>query len=252
MKKSLLFIAMNLLLGSYHLTAQVVAFSDDYESYETGTNLTSQGYAVWEGVATVTDEATSGSAPANGTKYVLCQPGGNNFYLRKPLTLEVGKSYTFEVMTKTPAGNNYRVVAHIGTRNVQTPLLKNKDWAKTSLDFTVAAGEENCIFWIYSYPKTAVHVDDFIIKEQSATAISETGAFSGLTVQYSAESVRITGVTPFAGYQLFSLGGQVISSAEAVNSDELSINLSGLAKGLYLISVTDVNGRVYTEKVVRK
>lgn len=252
MKKSLLFITA-VVVGLSTATAQNVVFEDRYESFDVGTSLTNEGYAVWEGTATVTDEATSGSAPANGSKYAFCQPGGNSFYLRKPLTLEVGKSYTFEVMTKSPAGNNHRIVARIGTRNVQSALINHTDWQSTSVNFTVEAGEEECVFWIYSFPTTAVHVDDFIVKEQGATAISQNEASKGLSVLYSSNAqLRVTGDAALASYSVFSLNGQAVQRADAINANELLIDLSAQAKGIYVIKATDVNGLVYIQKVIRR
>ncbi len=246
MKKNLLFIIV-LVLAFTGLKAQSTVFKDDFESYAEGVSLAESGYIIWEGGATVTVGAAN-----SGTKYAKCMPSANNFYLRKTLTLEVGKTHTFEVMTKSPDGKNHRAVAKIGDRTIQGDLLNKTDWTKTSIEFTVAQGETEAIFWVYSFPVSEVQVDDFIITKKVTTGISEfrNTNISVLPAQ-SAGIFRISGLNEIYECTVYNLNGQMIKKYANVNSTEAKINLTDSPNGLYILHVKDANGIKEVKKIFR-
>lgn len=159
--------------------AYVAVFADDFEGYEDGYNLADTGYVLWEGGATVVDVEVAGGRVANsGTKYAHLSPSANNYYFRRPLDLEEGADYVFELFTRSPGAKNHRAVAKIGDRTIQGPLQNDTVWTKTSVEFTVGAGETSAIFWVYSYPVSRVDLDDFGIYKK----VDGSGTLSGLTI----------------------------------------------------------------------
>ncbi|PWD98915.1 glycosyl hydrolase [Marinilabilia rubra] len=137
-----------------------IVFQDGFETYDPGADLGGKGYSVWEGNANV----ASGDA-FSGDNFAQCEPNNNSFYFRKKLTLEEGKTYTFEVMTKSPEGKNHKAVAKIGDRNIGGDLVSSTEWTKSSYTFTTGEGETKAIVFIYSWPVSRVDVDDITIKE---------------------------------------------------------------------------------------
>lgn len=136
--------------------AQTVIFEDQFENYNPGFDLAGAGYVLWTGTASVAE----GDA-ADGTHYAVLQPTANNCYFRRSFTLEEGQSYTFEVDTRSPDGMNHRAVAKVGTRTIQGSLVNQTTWTKSSITFTVEAGESEVTLWIYSYPVNRVDIDGF-------------------------------------------------------------------------------------------
>lgn len=257
MKKQLLLLLV-LPAISLALNAQTV-FEDDYESYDDGTNLTSEGYAVWAGVATVVDDQvqTEESPAYSGHKYAKCIPDDNNFYLRKSITLEEGKTYTFEVVTRSPAGKNHKIAIDLGEgdgkRTVASSLVNNTTWSKVSVEVEVGSGETSAVAYVYSWPKTRVDVDDFKIYEGTATRISKNEMKSFKVFPNPSEGVfNLTGENTIKEYVVFNSAGQVVNSVSSVGNSRTSVDLSGMPKGVYLIKVTDDKGVNHMVKTMIK
>jgi hypothetical protein len=208
MKKNLLFM-FALLTGFTFLSAQTVVFGDDFESYADDSNLADAGYAVWVGGAVVSDVTIDGGTAVSGDKIAVCQPSGNDYYFRKTVDVEEGKNYTFEAMTKSPGAKNHRIAYKLGTdAPVLAPLVGATEWTKSTLSFTPAAGQTSVILWLYSYPVSTVHLDDFMLTVEDAvntsgtlTALSiDVGTlvpdFDQFTFDYSAELPAGTTVAP--------------------------------------------------------
>lgn len=244
MKKILLIISVFVVCFS-GLKAQNYVFKDDFQGYAEGFSLADTTYVLWEGGATV----AIGEA---NNKYANCQPGGNNFYLRKSLTLEAGKSYIFDVMTKSPGGKNHRAVAKLGDRTVQGDLVNKTEWTKTSLEFTVADGETEAVLWVYSYPVSEVDVDDFMIYEKVTTKIAN---FSNAGIQLlpsqSQGEFRLLCPEEISECSVYNINGSIIRKYNHINSTETKINLSDAPNGIYLVHVKDIQGMVSVKKIFR-
>ena len=153
--KTFLLLFLGLTLSVWTANAQIVVFEDDFEDHETGISVTDLGWVTWEGGAVIEEgDAYSGS------KFVLCQPSNNNFYLRRPITLEAGKTYKYEVATKSPNGFNHRTQVIVGGTTIQGDLEDNDTWVVKEIEFTVGEGEEDVVLTVYSWPIQDVHVDD--------------------------------------------------------------------------------------------
>jgi hypothetical protein len=244
MKKNLLVITVFMLFVS-GIQAQNYVFKDDFQGYDEGFSLADTSYVIWEGGAVI----ATGEA---GNKFAKCQPAGNNFYLRKPVTLEVGKSYIFEVTTKSPDGKNHRAVAKLGERTIQGDLLNKTEWTKTTIEFTVADGEAEAILWVYSFPVSEVDVDDFMIYEKGTTKITEfRNAKINVFPSQSPGEFRVLGTEEISECSVYNINGKLIKKYARVNSGELKINLSDSPNGIYLISVKDIQNEISVKKIFR-
>lgn len=252
MKKTLLFVFAVLMGLPTLLEAQATVFEDDFESYANGYNLVDAGYAVWAGTATVTDVSVAGGDAFSGNNFAQCQPDNNDFYLRKNLTLEEGKTYTFEVMTKSPDGKNHRAVAKVGDRSIQGDLVNATDWTKTSITFTVGAGETDVIVWVYSWPVSRVDVDDFRVVEESATAISNVKADAVQVAQTASGEFLVSAENNISSLSVYTSGGQLVKQVVNTGTSEVKFNLNGQSQGLYVLCIEDVRGNVSVKKVVNK
>jgi hypothetical protein len=169
--------------------------------------------------------------------------------------LEVGKSYTFEVSTKSPAEKNHRVVAKVGDRNVQSELIKHAEWAKTTLNFTIGAGETNVILWVYSYPVSAVHVDNFKLTDDSGTPtnINEVAEFSvRMFPNPTSGKLHIKHNSRILSLNVYDISGKLIDVKNGINRKEYTMDMSSYQKGSYFFTLFDAQGKSHTQKVLVK
>jgi hypothetical protein len=246
MKKSLLFLGI-LMASVIGVNAQSVVFQDDFESYDVGTNLAEKGYVLWEGGATVAaEEGTT-------NKIAVCTPSAQNFYFRRVFTLTEGKSYTFEVSTKSPDAKNHRVVAQVGTRNVQSELINSTTWKKTTLKFTVGTGETNVTLWIYSFPVNAVHLDNYKLIDDNGVATKINNA-PELSVQMFPNptngELNIYHSARILSLNVYDIAGKLIETRNDVNREQYRMDLTTYQKGVYFLAVLDVEGKRITQKVM--
>jgi hypothetical protein len=180
MKKNLLFL-IALLTGFTVLSAQTVVFGDDFESYDDDYNLAGAGYVIWEGGAVVSDVTVDGGTAVSGNKIAVLQPSGQNYYFRKTVDVEEGKNYTFEAMTKSPGAKNHRIAYVLGSdAAVNAPLVNATEWTKSTLSFTPAAGQISVVLYLYSFPVSTVHLDDFMLTVEDA--VSTSGTLTALSI----------------------------------------------------------------------
>jgi len=257
MKKNLLFL---LVLAALSLTmnAQNIVFEDDFESYADATNLATAGYVVWEGTASVVDvDVQTGESPAySGHKYAKCivENGHHNFYLRKELTLEEGKTYIFEAVTRSPAGKNHKIAIKVGDRSVASSLVNHTDWNKVSVEVTIAAGETSAVAYVYSWPESRVDVDDFKVYEKgSATRISKNKVESFKVFPNPSKGLfTLSGENTINEYVVYNSAGQAVKDVSSIDNLQTTVNLSGLPKGLYMIKVIDKKGDNHIVKTLVK
>ena len=160
MKKNLL-LTIAMLTGFTFLSAQTVVFSDDFESYDEGTSLTSAGYDVWEGTASV----VLGDA-YEGNKFGQSDVSKINFAIRKSLTLEAGKTYTIEIATKIQDGVKHILQVHPkAAYEAAWVECFNADWVNQTTQFTVTAGNEEVVVALYRYGLKQMSFDNIVIKE---------------------------------------------------------------------------------------
>ncbi len=65
-------------------------------------------------------------------------------------------------------------------------------------------------------------------------------------------SIHIKSPLPVQNIRLFNLLGQEIVTMNGLNDNTVELNVSSLEKGIYILSVEDVNGNVHKEKIMKK
>ena len=65
-------------------------------------------------------------------------------------------------------------------------------------------------------------------------------------------TLRVQSPVPVRAVQLYNLLGQEVRSLTGLNTASVTMNTSSLDKGVYILSVEDLNGNVHKEKIVKK
>jgi hypothetical protein len=138
-----------------------IIFQDDFEAYAEGANLSGEGYVVWEGTASV------GAAGAfEGDRFGQSDISKINFAIRRALTLEAGKTYSFEVTTKMQDGVAHTIQVHPKAAYGDVwKTATNAGWETHTVQFTVTAGNENVVIALYRYAKKQLAFDNIVVKE---------------------------------------------------------------------------------------
>ncbi|MFW6277443.1 MAG: glycoside hydrolase family protein [Prolixibacteraceae bacterium] len=138
-----------------------IVFQDNFEDYASGSDLTDQGYIVWEGSASV----VSGDA-FEGQHFGQSDASKNNFALRRPITLEAGKTYSIEIATKMQDGAKHTLQVHPRDEYEYAWVeCLNSDWQINSTEITITEGNEEVIIALYRWPKKVLSFDNIVIRE---------------------------------------------------------------------------------------
>ncbi len=243
------------MFGFSHVTAQTI-FEDNFNSYEVGVDVSTLGFSLVNPLP-----ATIQAADAlnnNGSKFVkITASGTSNINIKAPArNLEVGKSYTYEVMTSTPSAKNRTPYVYFtGGRTLGGTIVNAPAWTKSSYSFTVQAGESEAKVAVISQEKTIdVYFDDMLLYEFVPPAATPEIQSSNIKVVKNLLNgeYRIIGNDLIAGYEVFNTKGQVVEQAADLNSRDISLNLNNLSKGIYIFKITDINSQVYMQKVVNQ
>jgi hypothetical protein len=247
--KTLVLLFLALTLSAWTAHAQTVVFEDNFEAHAPGTSVSDLGWITWEGGAVIEEgEAFS------GTKFVLCQPSANNFYLRKHITLEVGKTYKYEVATKSPNSFNHRPQVRAGTRTIQGDLANNNNWVVKEIEFTVEEGEEEVDLIVYSFPVQPVHVDAVKLTEVGDPTSVNLLELSDVAVTYGSFPGEFVIKSPqsLSSCKIYNIAGQQVINVTLTPEADNRINLSGYPAGMYIFHIEDSNGNVQPIKVINK
>jgi hypothetical protein len=255
MKNFLLFV-FTMFFSISAMNAQTVVFEDGFESYEDGYNLTGAGYSVWEGTAKVTDVTAEGvTATANsGDKFGKSDASKNNFAFRKAFTLEAGKTYTWEVATKIQDGVKHTLQVN-PTSTYQKVDVTNDDWQKHSIQFTVQEGFEEVTLAVYRWAKKVVSFDDFKLIDNSGTStqISEVPEFSvSMFPNPTNGELHIQHNTMILSLNVYDITGKLIDVQNSIDQKHYTMDMTAYKKGIYFVTLYDVEEKSHTQKVVVK
>ena len=245
MKNILLLIAFMLISWTSALKAQTEIFSDNFDSYETTTSVTTLGYLMWECGATIKADITANS----GLNYAsMAGTAGKTNYMRKRLEGTAGHNYTFNVFTLQPTGVTHKIGAKSQTGtlvNVISPTnLNNNTWVKQSISFT-AVNTENVEIFLYIWGANTLHSDDWELIDNSVTTNITSTPTSTVNVLKTGENQLSISGCEVSVVKLFDLSGKLLQTA---NQNNIVVNSS--LKGIYLAKIADKSGAVYHRKFV--
>jgi hypothetical protein len=252
MKTSHFYIFLFLMCAAV-VNAQNIVFQEDFESYENEFSLHGDVYKVWEGTASVVDVTGTENTAYQGVKYATSDASKVNWQFRKPITLEVGKTYTLKIATKAQDGTKHFVQIHPKTAYELSWIeTYNADWQLHTTSFTVTAGNENVIIAVYRYAKIVVGVDAISLTEGGASNISSTKK-EALTVNQTLDgNLNIYCPEVIKNLNIYNLSGRLVHSSRDVNNSRFTLSTNDLTQGVYILSVVDNSGNKIAKKVIKQ
>ncbi|MFA5418077.1 MAG: hypothetical protein WC341_06420, partial [Bacteroidales bacterium] len=239
MKKHVIIILM--MMCGITLTAQTTVFSDNFNSYEAGTDLLaapSEFITTTLGIAATVEAA---DAPGNnGSQFVKIVPNNLALNFRSPsITVVAGKPYVYVAKTYVPAAKNRTLqitLASGGASFKSSEVISSvTTWTETSLSFTPTELQTAIRLVFYSGASKTIdlYVDDMLLYDDSSTPIASVNE-SGLKVVKNMlnNEYCIISTADVTGYVLYNCNGQVIKHAKSLNDKMVSLNFSNLSKGV--------------------
>ncbi|TLX71372.1 T9SS type A sorting domain-containing protein [Labilibacter sediminis] len=252
MKKSLLFLAIACIIG-LNVNAQTTIWEDNFDSYTAPTDLSTQGYVVWEGTCLAADAAGNGITAVSGTNVAKCSTGAsNNVYLRKTINLEGGKQYTYSAYTMQADGKKHFIQVVVDGATLKAEGT-NTTWATKSITFTPSTTQD-VVLTTYLWPSGfAMYVDDMKLVEDAPTSIGDTEANQVVVAPNPSKgSFKVTGSAAIASVDVYNTSGQLVKKIEGLAQNEVSVELDNAAPGVYMVKVKAVSGENTISKVVVK
>jgi len=250
MRKNLLFTLMCVCFAIIaNAQTRTIVFQDDFESYDEGTDLASEGeWIMWESP----EVTVAAGAAVSGTKYAVMHNTKTGAYLRKNITVDKG-NYTFEVQTMCVGGKNHRANVKVGSKAAEqggTPAHAATFWTENVVPFTVDQDQTEVQLFIYSFfMDNDVYIDDFTLYKEDAAAVKQVTEKIFSVSRLQNRNFEINGSDPFNGYAIYDLSGRnVIQSVE--NATSYRLDLSGLSQGVYVLQVTNALGARQVEKLI--
>ena len=252
MKTSTIIIAM-LMFVFTNMNAQNI-YEDNFNSYDVDVDVTTLGFSLVNPLP-----ATIQAADAlnnNGSKFVkIAASGTSNINIKAPArNLEVGKSYTYEVMTSTPSAKNRTPYIYFtGGRTLGGTIVNAPAWTKSSYTFTVQTGESEVRVAVISQEKTIdVYFDDMLLYEYVAPAATpnlENGDTKVVKNILSGD-FRIMSSLLVSAYEVLNANGQLIKTEKGLNSQAVNVSAGDFSKGVYVFKIMTANGKTIIQKIV--
>lgn len=143
------------------------------------------------------------------------------------------------------------------------PQADTNAWEQLVFHFPDATGEYPTIAMLLDFVDPVnleadmdIYVDDIILSPTATgipTAIKEPGAIEALIYPNPVNAqLTISNARSIRKVVVTSLVGQQILVAENPQSDEVVLNVSGLNRGLYLVTLHDSNGATSTRKIMKE
>jgi hypothetical protein len=257
MKKNFTLIAMLMFILT-NMTAQTYLHQDNFNSAAVDATVSSLGYTLGQ-VGTIQAADAAGN---NGSQFVKITQNGANMSLKSPAITNfvVGKNYTLEVKTNVPSAKNRTPYVWIvgGTRPggvLGGSIVSAIGWTKSTYTFKLLANETEFRVGVYSGNNNTVdlYVDDLMLYEDQGTSVSDVNVSSVKVVKnLLGGEYRIIGDEIVRSYSIYNMNGQLIMQSNNLNSQDISVNLNNLSKGIYIFKITDKNSQNYIQKVLNQ
>ncbi|SMO57289.1 Por secretion system C-terminal sorting domain-containing protein [Saccharicrinis carchari] len=125
-------------------------------------------------------------------------------------------------------------------------------WAEYSTTVAAPASAAFLYLEVRTYRDAITYWDDFSVTEDNATGMGSNNAASTLVYPNPfANSLRISD-SGIVLVEVINSVGQLMSQTKGNSTDKLVIPTNNLAKGIYIVKITDAEGNIQTKKVVKK
>lgn len=260
MRKLLLFLSVFALFGLNVNAQNGLPFSDDMESYNVGDNIHNVGpYSVKKVTGDVITAATDDSEGQFLTLFPYDDSTGMVLMLHPGPAFGgmTSGDYTYTVSLKSSLGKSIKVKTWGGTEYVSNLVVgesTSQTWEEVTCTFTVNAGDADTVYSVmpvvYSWNPQEVYIDNISIVNNT-TGVTYKQDFSfNISPNPSNGVFTIKSEKEISEYSIINAAGQVIKTAKDVNSNNVNVDISSLAKGVYMVRVKDVNGNVKVTKQI--
>jgi len=234
-------------------TATVTVYSDDFEDYTAGTNLTDLGYEIWEGAANAAMDASNGYQGSD--HYAKSDASKINFTLLKSIyPLNVGDKVVVSLAGNFVSSTPYNPLILTQLDNTGTALSGNPQYYNFKTDYdnsttnytlkngnlvgddtwqpvvsneiTIVSGAEGVRIQHYRYAKQILKIDNILL--QVKNGITWTGATS---TDWNTASNWETGAVPAAGsHVLISASANNMPVISTADANVMSLEIADGAK----------------------
>jgi hypothetical protein len=265
MKHLFTFLLFTLL--SFQANAQTL-FDEDFETGYTAGNtaiavepLMLQGWGTDFTYQTVYD---AGNGASSSDFFVRMVRGGTTNYavIQNVVALESGKTYEYKISIK-PASNQagaYKlqvidtsgdddVIVAGGTAGVKPTTAS---WNDLTISY-IAGASQNYVFRITkSWGNAGADFDNIslVCTDCSTASVSKTNDFQfNIYPNPAKDVISFQSELPLASVEIFSLtGSKVLSQSNNVRQ----VEVGNLAKGIYMLKASAVDGKVATQKLIKE
>jgi hypothetical protein len=234
--------------------------------------IVNPGFETWEKLNkpagwTTAQSCLKDSVDINSGNY-SCRHDGGTKYLGQTLTVAPGKQYRLTFFYKTAitgTGNGCRIwcywkdsagnnLTDVATDNILRPskYLKSDTWQQFSIDIASIAGTAFFYLEIRTYANSIAWLDDFVFEENVSTYSPEEKD-SGITIYPNPANdyLTVSSMTGLKHIYIQSLTGIIIWSSDFSAEGTVTIPVSGLPNGMYIIRIHAAD-KIITRKFVKR
>lgn len=263
MRKFLLFAAMAAFSMSSAFAQTNLVKNGDFEEWDTWTGNPKEWSRDPSADVMKFADAQSGTASAG---LIMEDFSGDKAYIQQEIQLEAGKKYAVSFYYKVKYGNmtqlsasaSYKAPSSVFPVDVfyhSVETISKDGWNKVEFDHNETEGRK-ITFMIFARSEAdpldapkSILIDNVVIAESGATSIDTDAIGTAVSVypNPTTDMVSVNGVENVSALEVYSLSGQIVASAKATSS----INVSNLSAGTYTLLIKS-EGAVIAKKIVKK
>jgi hypothetical protein len=252
MKRSLLFVFIAFVAFPV-LNAQTVVYSDDFQGYSDGYDITLEDMYSIAANKTKSAIIVKDSDDANnlcveisglddGTHGLTFKIGSGA--IAEGFTEKDNGNYTFKGRVKSELGGKVKLTIY-GTadiENLENGSTLEKTWTEVTTTFTINTQDTIYpTFVVYSYKNQKVYFDDVQLIKEDATSIRKVNNVDvSIYPNPVCNAVIFNGTSDVRSVEINDITGRKAISVNEVSGNRLDV--SGLKNGIYIMKVTTDNG----------
>jgi hypothetical protein len=216
---------------------------------------------------TIAQNCLKDSVNIRSGKY-SCRHEGGTKYLGQILTVEPDKKYRLSFFYRTTingTGNGCRIwcywkdagginLTDTNTDDILRPskYLKSDSWQQFSAEFQAPAGAASFYLEVRTYSNSISYFDDFVFEENVATSAQEDKLEKIMIYPNPASDyLTINNISGINHIDIQNLSGITLWSSRFSVEEVVSIPVSGLSSGIYIVRI-QMHNKFITRKFIKK